>query len=251
MYMDADSLIILFLLFLHAAAQGVVTVDDSDLSISFTGNWAVIGPGEGVGSTNAPSSVALDSTVHQTQDGAAEAVFSFTGTAISVYGLSNPGGELSMLYSIDGMSPTGQRGATLASDGGPASCLWFSTEGLSAGNHVLTMQMDSTPRSGAYFILDYIMFTKSTTVESSSGISTTDPIAKQRNTSSLSTIVTTSFSQGQSQSAAATADSPVMTPLSIVSLTKTLALDSGVLVLLMVKLPPQTSHHLQNRTGHL
>ncbi|KAG6818406.1 hypothetical protein H0H93_005221 [Arthromyces matolae] len=151
--------LLLYVLF-PLAGRAMVLVDDSSNRILYKGNWTAVQPGRAIGSSNYPASglLAYNSTVHQTQDATAEVTFEFEGTVISVYGLSNPEGDLSMTYSIDGAPGMKQSGVTLPGDGVPTRKLWFHMENLPDGSHNLTMRMHGMPWNGAYFILDFLIY---------------------------------------------------------------------------------------------
>ncbi|KAG6819663.1 hypothetical protein H0H93_009792 [Arthromyces matolae] len=187
---------VLFLdLIFRTAGHALVIVDDNSNLISYKGNWTDVQPTGSIGSTTYPASElsAYNSTVHQTQDATAEAALSFKGTVISVYGLSNPEGELSMTYSIDGAPAIEQSGVSSPSDDVPILRLWFHMENLPEENHNLTMKMNSTPcNDGAYFILDFIIYGSTPEV-----MSKRDPRVQFSPTFDLATMFTSSTSSEQ------------------------------------------------------
>jgi hypothetical protein len=131
-----------------AAAQAIIaaagpgtlpgkTVDDDDLRVAYTGSWSSSGSrGDGD----------LDNGVHYTQQDGAAATITFTGTGISFLTETNSD-EGDIAVSVDGVAKgtvsanTAQRQAQQA---------LFTTSGLTAGRHTLTVRKVS----GSYMLVD-------------------------------------------------------------------------------------------------
>jgi hypothetical protein len=123
-----------------AAGPGTMpgrTVDDDDLRVSYTGSWS---------SSGSRDAGDLDNGVHYTQHDGAAATITFTGTGISFLTETNSD-EGDIGITLDGVS----KGTVSANtEQRHAQQSLYSTSGLTAGRHTLTV----TKLSGSYLLVD-------------------------------------------------------------------------------------------------
>ncbi|KAG6909662.1 hypothetical protein DXG01_016242 [Tephrocybe rancida] len=127
-------------------------VDDTDAAIEYTGSWTR--SSSVIKGTNATSRAPVGGSTYGTGDQHASATFRFTGTAVSVYGISPSDDGVVMNFTLDGnVSRVNQYNATFPDP----NFLWYSQHDLFPGNHMLVMQFASDT-STRNFTLDYFTY---------------------------------------------------------------------------------------------
>ncbi|KAG6915585.1 hypothetical protein DXG01_010853 [Tephrocybe rancida] len=126
--------------------------DDTDTTIEYSGRWTR--SSSVIEGTNVASRAPVDGSTYGTDDQHASATFRFTGTAVSVHGISPTDDGVVMNFTLDGnVSRTNQYNATLRDP----NFLWYSQHDVFPGNHTLVMQFASNT-STRNFTLDYITY---------------------------------------------------------------------------------------------
>ncbi|KAG6917202.1 hypothetical protein DXG01_003406 [Tephrocybe rancida] len=134
-------------------------VDESDSSIVFNGAWtrntSILNDSSG------QSRYAFNNATRQTISRGATATFSFSGTSVSVFGISVvPRSLLVLNYTLDGQPRQKHYQSFTTSPGPFTNFLWFSWSNLSPSAHTLTMTVDFVD-GGAIFTIDYLIYTPS------------------------------------------------------------------------------------------
>ncbi|KAG6909663.1 hypothetical protein DXG01_016243 [Tephrocybe rancida] len=141
-------------------------VDDTDAGIEYTGSW--MQSSSVIQGTNATSRAPVGGSTYGTGDQHASATFRFTGTAVSVYGISPSEDGVVVSFTLDGnISRMNQYNASLPDP----NFLWYSQHDLFPGNHTLVMEFASDT-STRNFTLDYITYTPSFDTLASLGLTT-------------------------------------------------------------------------------
>ncbi|KAG6907069.1 hypothetical protein DXG01_010677 [Tephrocybe rancida] len=127
-------------------------VDDTDAAIEYTGSWTR--SSSVIRGTNDTSRAPVGGSTYGISDRYASATFRFTGTAVSIYGISPSEDGVVMNFTLDGnVSRMNQYNATLRDP----NFLWYSQHELFPGNHTLVMQF--APDTSTWnFTLDYITY---------------------------------------------------------------------------------------------
>ncbi|KAG5649975.1 hypothetical protein H0H81_001243 [Sphagnurus paluster] len=145
-----------------------VILDDGDASITYAGPWVSKG---GTFQTGEQPFVVMPygGAVHQAQGKGATAVFQFTGTAITLYGVQDFShlGTMQVVYTLDGVAYPQTYTVTLQTPEYHAAViqrgntpLFTSPPALAAGNHTLKVEVLSLAEQMS-LMLDYIVYTPS------------------------------------------------------------------------------------------
>ncbi|KAJ3520591.1 hypothetical protein NMY22_g12689 [Coprinellus aureogranulatus] len=147
------------------------TVDDTSSSIKYTGYWETGKDG--------------NSTVHSAWDPNSEAIFSFKGTHVAVYGIIPDGdGEVVRVdFSIDSGAAVPQ--TRRSGERKVMNELWWESDALPDGDHTLVMTYLPAAGVDMDFRLDFIEYTPSGAASDST------PPAQSSATASTATTVTT------------------------------------------------------------
>ncbi|KAG6909664.1 hypothetical protein DXG01_016244 [Tephrocybe rancida] len=141
-------------------------VDDTDAAIEYTGSWTR--SSNVIQGTDITSRAPVGGSTYGTGDQHASATFRFTGTAVSVYGISPSEDGVVVSFTLDGnVSRMNQYNASLPDP----NFLWYSQHDLFPGNHTLVMEFASDT-STRNFTLDYITYTPSFDTLASLGLTT-------------------------------------------------------------------------------
>jgi hypothetical protein len=147
-----------------------VIVDDTDPSISYTGNWQLLGA---ISDTDHE----FNNTIHRGDANDQSLSYSFYGTSITVYGpLDSPAskGLAGVTFQVDNISPSNinSTGTLTGSLGSLTSHVALYTSPNLVNNadgspHKLTISVTSASSNGPYFYFDF--FTVATAKDSEAG----------------------------------------------------------------------------------
>ncbi|KAG6907845.1 hypothetical protein DXG01_007227 [Tephrocybe rancida] len=133
-------------------------VDDGDPAITYTGGWtrntSVLTGSNGYLRTP------LGNSTHQSNDTGATLSFTFTGTSVSLVGVSNYASDSNGINIFLDGNEVPRRVPTANSIPDP-TFVWYSTDSLSSGNHTVEVLVVSYIFSPGRFTLDYILYTPS------------------------------------------------------------------------------------------
>ncbi|KAF7307705.1 hypothetical protein MKEN_01130500 [Mycena kentingensis (nom. inval.)] len=131
------------------AAISTTTYDDTSSAFSFTGSWTATSQSNPCNycSSKPNASRAFGGTWHDGnyRSGASEATggsFTFTGTAVAIYGIDQAGNQPNIVFTLGNTKSTHHYTGTeqFAYD-----ALFFSADGLSQGTHTVTWNFETNP----------------------------------------------------------------------------------------------------------
>ncbi|KAF8194205.1 hypothetical protein BJ912DRAFT_924282 [Pholiota molesta] len=142
-----------------------IFVDNNDPSLQYSGSWAESQDGFDAGTL--PDGLPVGNTTQRTTSIGDTMTFRFSGTSISIYGIFSWTniGSISATYTIDGVPSslsypvTSSSPEHVSADKEASNFVFFDQEGLSAGPHMLVLNV--TDIRNQIFILDYIVYTPS------------------------------------------------------------------------------------------
>ncbi|KAJ7152140.1 hypothetical protein C8R46DRAFT_1122089 [Mycena filopes] len=171
------------LLTIASFASGAVvdtTIDDTDSSFSWSDGWTAVGP-SGCGScatkpdvTKMQGQTYHDRSIVLSKGETAGGSFTFTGSAVRIYGIDEPSGSSNLVFTFNGQSTTYSGSGT---DKFLYNALFFSASGLAADQaHTVNWALVGNPAINVdqqLAMFDYAVVTSGTPDTTSTGGSTT------------------------------------------------------------------------------
>ncbi|KAJ7062701.1 hypothetical protein C8F01DRAFT_1023757, partial [Mycena amicta] len=221
------SLRVLLLLFLspclttvHGALSNA-TIDDTDSAWAWTGDWTAVTPANPCNGCSSKPDVSQvqGGTYHDGNymTGKAQRTggsFSFTGSAVYIYGIDQADSMPDVVFTLDSSSSHSSTHHYTGSERFVYHSLFFSASGLSSGQHTVSWTFDTDPTTGQDLqaaLFDYALVTRGEV----------DVVSKSKSTSQKSSTTTTTTTKSS-----ATVSLPGSSTISSISSTQR----SGTLV---------------------
>ncbi|KAG6904763.1 hypothetical protein DXG01_007327 [Tephrocybe rancida] len=133
-------------------------VDDGDPAISYSGNW--FHNTSVVFIDTRPDQVFVGNSSRQTSSLGASATFEFTGTSVSIFGISNSGTDsISVNFTLDDGTPSTHVFSVVSPPN--TNLRWFDSSSLAPGDHTLRLEIVAVHSGDCLFTLDYITYSPS------------------------------------------------------------------------------------------
>ncbi|KIK66356.1 hypothetical protein GYMLUDRAFT_932184 [Collybiopsis luxurians FD-317 M1] len=161
------------------------TIDDADPAFTFASAWNTISPSDPCHgcSLKLDSSQVVDGTWRDGSVAGSTASFTFEGSGVSLYGVTNADQTCALTFTLDGGSPVNlDLSAIPQSPTHEYHYELFSASGLSSGSHTLSWTIESSV-TNAVAVIDYAVVTSDDVASTIGSASTSSSVSSNLGTS--------------------------------------------------------------------